>query len=78
MKVEKRGDSCFISHNDLTIFFNKRVKDEVLGTGDYQIRVQKRERDGQWHLVGEMEVEKAAYLELLLLMKELMNSSSQM
>jgi hypothetical protein len=76
VKIEKRGDSCFISHNGLTLFFNKRVKDEMLGVGDYQIRVQKRERDGQWHLVGEMQVEKAAYLELLILMKELMNSSS--
>ncbi len=69
VKVEKRGDSCFISHNGLTLFFNKQPS-------GYQIRVQKRENMGlaeeRWVLVGEMQVEKAAYLELLNVMKQLL------
>jgi hypothetical protein len=64
VKVEKRGDSCFISHNGLTLFFNKQPS-------GYQIRVQKREGE-KWTLVGEMQVEKTAYLELLNVMKQLL------
>lgn len=64
VKVEKRDQSCFISHNGLTLFFNK----QAVG---YQIRVQKREGE-QWRLVGEMQVEKPAYVELMKVMKELL------
>jgi len=61
LKVEKRGNSGFISHNGLTIFFNKHAR-------DYDIRVQKAEQkqDGkrEWHLVGQMTVENEAFKQL--------------
>jgi len=49
VKVERRGESCFISHSGLTIFCNK------LPDG-YEFRVQTR-KDGKWSLAGEMQVE---------------------
>ena len=63
VKVEKRGDSCFISHNGLTIFVNKRPE-------GYEFRVQTRKSE-QWSLAGEMMVDKQAYAQFVELLKQL-------
>jgi hypothetical protein len=63
VKVEKRGDSCFISHNGLTIFCNKRPD-------GYEFRVQTRKND-QWSLAGEMKVESPDFQRFADLLKQL-------
>jgi hypothetical protein len=61
MKIEKRGNSGFISHEGLTVFFNKYAT-------HYTISVQKAEQrsDGQrvWLKVGTMTVEKLEFKQL--------------
>jgi hypothetical protein len=63
VKVERRGESCFISHNGLTIFCNKRPE-------GYEFRVQTRKNE-QWSLAGEMMVDKKAYAQFIELLKQL-------
>jgi hypothetical protein len=63
VKVEKRGDSCFISHNGLTIFCNKRPD-------GYEFRVQTRQNE-KWSLAGDMMVDREAYLQLVEFLKQL-------
>lgn len=50
MKIERRGNTVFIAHNKLAIFFNR-------GKGGYVVRVNKGFEDDSWTTVGEMDVE---------------------
>ena len=49
MKIEKRGESVFISHNGLTVFFNKQKE-------GYTIKATERLQDGSWRTAGEMSI----------------------
>ena len=64
MKVEKRGESCFISHSGLTIFCNKHPD-------GYEFRVQTR-KNGVWKLAGEMLVNPADYQAFVEFLKQLL------
>lgn len=63
VKVERRGQSCFISHNGLTIFCNKMP-------GGYEFRVQTR-KNGEWSLAGEMLVKPEDYQQFVEFLKQL-------
>ena len=69
MKVENRGNSCFISHEGVSVFFNKQKE------GDYTIRVNKQNvHDGftdKWSTVAEMHTDKEAYKKLIAEMSRL-------
>jgi len=68
LKVEKRGDSVFISHNGLTVFFN-RFKD------GYGIKATYREASNpladKWLEAGKMSVDVADFDLLVKLLREL-------
>jgi len=66
LKVEMRGNSCFISHNGLTVFFN-RFHDKQTHKVTFNIRVHKAEKQNGnglskvWKPVGEMDVSAEDY-----------------
>ena len=70
MKVENRGDSCFIAHEGVSIFFNFTKE------GTYHIRVNKQNiYDGfkdKWGIVAEMKnVDKDSFKRLIAEMSKL-------
>lgn len=68
MKVERRGNSVFISHNGLTLFFNRYGS-------EYSIKATTRESSNpmaeKWLAAGKMRVDRAAFDKLVELLTEL-------
>ena len=56
MKIENRGDTVFVSHNGLTIFFNKR-KNNTTGEPFIAVNVHFNEgmqEDKKWRKIADM------------------------
>jgi hypothetical protein len=76
LKIERRGDSCFISHNGLTIFFNK-FQDKKTHELVFNIRVNAADYEQgsglvkKWRSVGEMHVDRAGFDKLCTTMNQL-------
>jgi hypothetical protein len=76
LKVEKRGNSVFISHNDLTIFVNK-FQDKETHQAFFNVRVHKAEKQNGnglnkvWKPVGMMDVEAEDFMQFVEFLAEL-------
>ena len=74
LKVEKRGDSCFISHNNLTLFINKYFDKKDPKTPYFRFKVTRAEGNygaRQWFLVGDFDCDAETFHNFATLMSEL-------
>lgn len=67
MKVEKRGNSAFISHNGLTVFVNKTPT-------EYTIKATERLENGDWREAGFIHVPQRDLQQFIYYLRELIRN----
>jgi len=64
MRIEKRGDSVFVSHNGLTVFLNRTRE-------GYSVKATERLESGDWREAGFMRVKAEDFKRFAALLGEL-------
>ena len=67
MKIEKRGDSVFISHDGLTVFVNKTRE-------GYSVKATERLEDGGWRVSGFMRISQQDLQQFIYYLRELIRN----